>query len=143
MNLNHVTIAGRLARAPELKSLPSGQKVASFSIATSRKYTDKQGGKREDTEWHNMVAFGRTAEVLAQYVVKGQVLLVQGRLQTRSWDKDGIKQYRTEIVVDHFEFGEKPRGASAPASQSQDEHPLAGEFDAPPGEEINPEDIPF
>lgn len=143
MYLNKVLLYGNLTRDPELKALPNGQTVASFSVATNRTFKDKEGNRQEQNEFHNVVAFGRTADVIGQYIKKGRAIFVEGRLQTRSWDKEGVKQYRTEIVCDTFQFGadsgagDRPR-ASAP-SASADRHPLEGEFD----EEINPEDIPF
>jgi len=153
MYLNEVKLIGNLTRDPELKSLPSGQQVANFSVATNRTWKDKDGAKQEAVEYHNVVAFGRTAEVIGQYVRKGHQILVNGRLQTRSWDKDGVKQYRTEIVVDDFQFGNKPAGSTG-ASPAPARQPLEDEFkqpDAPadadtiqyPEEEANPEDIPF
>src|SRR5487761_2556327 len=107
MYLNKVFLYGNLTRDPELKALPSGLQLASFGIATNRTCKDKNGAKQEATEFHNIVAFGRTAEVLAQYMKKGRPLFIEGRIQTRSWDdKDGgKKQYRTEIIVDNFQFG--------------------------------------
>ena len=107
MNLNKVLLFGNLTRSPELKSLPSGISVVNFSIATNRTWKDKEGNKKEDVEFHNVVAFGKTAETINQWVKKGQGIFVDGRLQTRSWDKDGQKHYRTEIVVDSFQFGPK------------------------------------
>ncbi|MDB5244806.1 MAG: single-strand binding protein single-strand DNA-binding protein [Parcubacteria group bacterium] len=154
MYLNKVTLYGNLTRDPELKALPSGSNVASFGIATNRSYKDKNGAKQESTEFHNLVAFGRTAEVIAQYVKKGRPLFIEGRLQTRSWDdkETGKKNYRTEIVVENFQFGaDGARGASAGGEQSggsagteeQPPAPTDGEAIKYPDEEINPEDIPF
>ena len=105
MYLNTVQLYGNLTRDPEMRALPSGQQVANFSVATNRTYKDKDGQKKEQVEYHNVVAFGRTAEVIGQYLKKGRPIYVQGRLQTRSWDKDGAKQYRTEIVLENFQFG--------------------------------------
>jgi single-strand DNA-binding protein len=135
MNLNEVTIIGRVTQAPEAKSLPSGTTVTSFSIATNRTYKDKDGNKQEETDFHNIVAFAGLADTIVRYVVKGQEILIKGRLKTRSWDKDGTKMYRTEIIAEKMEFGQKPQGTqeSTPASTAPDY----------PEEEINPEDIPF
>ena len=105
MYLNKVLLYGNLTRDPELKALPSGQQVASFGLATNRSFKNKEGAQQEQTEFHNIVAFGRTAEVMGQYLKKGRPIYIEGRIQTRSWDKDGVKQYRTEIVVDTFQFG--------------------------------------
>ena len=111
MYLNKVFIAGNLTRDPELKALPSGANVSSFGVATNRTWRDQNGEKKEATEFHNIVVFGRQADTCAQYLKKGQQVLVEGRLQTRSWDKDGQKQYRTEIVADRVQFGAKSGGA--------------------------------
>jgi single-strand DNA-binding protein len=154
MYLNKVLLYGNLTRDPELRALPSGQQVASFSIATNRTYTDKEGRKQEQVEYHNIVAFGRQAEVIGQYMKKGKPIFVDGRLQTRSWEAEGKKNYRTEIVIDNFQFGPSApggegRGASAgaprEAAQGPDAGPSAPSMDEIeyPDEEINPEDIPF
>ena len=154
MYLNKVQLYGNLTRDPEVKALPSGQQVANFGIATNRSFKDKQGARQEQTEFHNVVAFGRTAEVIGQYVKKGRPIFVEGRLQTRTWDKDGVKQYRTEIIVENFQFGadggrggegSAPRPASTPASSAHDDMDMGAPADAIqyPDEEINPEDIPF
>ena len=149
MYLNKVFLYGNLTRDPELKALPSGQQVASFGIATNRTYKDKSGQKQEATEFHNIVAFGRTAEVIAQYMKKGRPLFIEGRIQTRSWEgkEDGKKQYRTEIIVDNFQFGADGGRGGSGASQgpSHEEQPVQKDSDEIkyPDEEINPEDIPF
>lgn len=149
MYINKVTLYGNLTRDPELKALPGGQQVASFGLATNRSFKNKEGQQQEQTEFHNIVAFGRTAEVMGQYLKKGRPAYIEGRIQTRSWDKDGQKQYRTEIVVDTFQFGPQAAGersgAPAASSQKETEQPDApsGEQIQYPDEEINPEDIPF
>lgn len=152
MYLNKVLLYGNLTRDPELKALPSGQQVASFGLATNRTFKNRDGQQQEQTEFHNIVAFGRTAEVMGQYLKKGRPIFVEGRMQTRSWDKDGVKQYRTEIIVDTFQFGAQGGGDGA---RSGGAAPQAGAAAAPaaaadvgadiqyPDEEINPEDIPF
>lgn len=131
MNLNKALIIGRVTRDPELRALPSGSNVANFSLATNRVWKDKDQKQQEATEFHNCVAFGKQAETLAQYVKKGQLLYVEGRLQTQSWEKDGVKHYKTEIVVEQFQFGPKAANA-APADTPEY-----------PEEELNPEDIPY
>ena len=151
MYLNKVFLYGNLSRDPELKALPSGSQVANFGLATNRTYKDKNGAKQETTEFHNIVAFGRTAEVIAQYCKKGRPIFVEGRIQTRSWEgkEDGKKQYRTEIVVDNFQFGaDGGKGGSGTSATraGQEEQPSPkddGESIKYPDEEINPEDIPF
>ena len=109
MNFQKTIIAGRLAHTPELKTLPSGTKVANFTLVTNRVWKDGSGEKKESVEYHNCIAFGRTAETLGQYAEGGQVLLVEGRNQTTSWeDKNGgPKRYKTEVVIDMFQFGQK------------------------------------
>ena len=153
MYLNKATIIGNLTRDPELKSLPSGVQVCTFGIATNRYYSDKEGNKQESTEFHNIVVFGRTAETSAQYLKKGSQALVEGRLQTRSWEQDGQKKYRTEIVAERVQFGDRrdgaqggggaaaaPAAASAPAAAAASKSNDAIDY---PAEEINPDDIPF
>ena len=149
MYLNKALIIGNLTRDPELKSLPSGVQVATFGIATNRVYRDKEGNKQESTEFHNIVVFGRQAETSAQYLKKGSSALIEGRLQTRSWEQDGQKKYRTEIVADRVQFGERRQSGSGSYTQTQstDTQPNAGtgKSDAIeyPEDEINPDDIPF
>ncbi len=144
MNLNKAFIYGNLTRDPEMRALPSGQQVANFSVATNRVYKDKDGNKKEQVEYHNIVAFGRQADLIGQYMKKGRPLLVEGRIQTRSWEADGKKNYRTEIVVENFQFG--PGGAQG-GSKGDDFEQRApsdqGDAIQYPDEEINPEDIPF
>lgn len=146
MYLNKVTLYGNLTRDPELKALPGGGQVANFGVATNRTFKDKNGAKQEQTEFHNVVAFGRTAEVIGQYFKKGRPILVEGRIQTRSWEgkEDGKKQYRTEIVLENFQFGADggKGGGSSYGEQSQSPAKEADEIKYP-DEEINPEDIPF
>lgn len=153
MYLNKVLLYGNLTRDPELKALPSGQQVASFGLATNRSFKNRDGQQQEQTEFHNIVAFGRTAEVMGQYLKKGRPIFVEGRMQTRSWDKDGVKQYRTEIIVDTFQFGaqgggdgaQRSGGFAAPAAAAAAPSAAAdmGADIQYPDEEINPEDIPF
>lgn len=104
--VNRAILVGRVGRDPELRSTPNGQPVASFSLATDRKWKDKQGQRQESVEWSNLVLFGRQAEIAGQYVTKGMLLYVEGRLQTRSWDdkQSGEKKSRTEIVVENFQM---------------------------------------
>jgi len=143
MYLNKVFIIGNLTRDPELKSLPSGTKVASFGVATNRVWRDKDGNRQESTEFHNVVVFGRQAETTAQYLKKGNSVLVEGRLQTRSWDgQDGQKRYRTEIVADRVQFGPKG-GSAAPAGEPSGEKKEEIDTIEYPEEDINTEDIPF
>ncbi len=153
MYLNKAILIGNLTRDPELKSLPSGIKVCSFSIATNRVWKDKNGARQESSDYHNVVVFGRQAETVAQYMKKGNSILVEGRIQTRSWDDktSGEKKYRTEIVADRTQFG--PKGGAAPAGGTSSaggasKGPQASGPDEVdtieyPEEDISPEDIPF
>lgn len=159
MYLNKALIIGNLTRDPEVKSLPSGIQVASFSVATNRVWKDKNGAKQESVDYHNVVVFGRQAEIVGQYLKKGSSALVEGRMQTRSWDaQDGTKKYRTEIVADRIQFGPRrsgegasSSGGSAGASSGKGKGKDGKDgVDSPPidtidypTEEINPEDIPF
>src|SRR6185369_14754912 len=150
MYLNKAIIIGNLTRDPELKSLPSGIRVASFSVATNRVWKDKNGVKQENVDYHNVVVFGRQAEIVGQYLKKGGSVLVEGRMQTRSWDDaGGVKKYRTEIIADRIQFGPRATGAPMPTgstgSTAAAPHDDAKALDTIeyPEEEINPEDIPF
>jgi single-strand DNA-binding protein len=144
MYLNKAFIIGNLTRDPELKALPSGTKVCSFAIATNRIYKDKDGSRKESTEYHNVVSFGRQAELIGQYLKKGSQALVEGRLQTRSWESDGVKKYRTEIVADTVQFGSRPNGTKKSEGETvtADAPEEGGKIDYP-AEEISPDDIPF
>ncbi|MGA1046433.1 MAG: single-stranded DNA-binding protein [Minisyncoccia bacterium] len=120
MYLNKVYLIGNLTQDPEFKALPRGTSVASFSLATNRTWTDKQGQRQETAEYHNVVAYGKQAETINQYLKKGSLLFVEGRLQTRSWEaQDGQKKYKTEIIVDTFQFGPKGSGTGAPTGHGQ------------------------
>lgn len=152
MYLNKAIVIGNLTRDPELRSLPSGIKVCSFSLATNRVWKDKAGARQEATDYHNVVVFGRQAETVAQYMKKGSSILVEGRMQTRSWEDktSGEKKYRTEIVADRTQFGPKSGGASTGGSAQSSESKVSGKKDPEeidtieyPEEDINPEDIPF
>lgn len=138
MDLNKVQIIGRLTRDPEIRTTPTGQNVASFSVATSFSWTDQAGAKKEQTEFHNVVAWRKLADIIGQYLKKGSQVYIEGRLQTRSWDdqKSGGKKYRTEIVADNMiMLGSKPN--SAPQTQQEsgptDENPI----------KIDNDDLPF
>ncbi|MEY4747692.1 MAG: hypothetical protein RLZZ416_741 [Candidatus Parcubacteria bacterium] len=149
MYLNKAFVFGNLTRDPELRALPSGMNVVNFSVATNRVYRDRDGKKQEQTDFHNIVAFGRQADTVAQYLKKGRSVFVEGRMQTRSWEgKDGEKKYRTEIVADRVQFGPggAREGGGKRGSESPDEE--AGASNGGPGieypkDDINPDDIPF
>jgi len=141
-------IYGNLTRDPEMKALPSGMNVTSFSLATNRRYKDRDGNYQDAVDYHNVVVFGRQAETVSQYLKKGAGAFVEGRMQTRSWDKDGQKHYRTEVVADRVQFGPRSGGeggaAGAPASAAAGaDAPAAPAAPDYPEEDINPEDIPF
>jgi single-strand DNA-binding protein len=154
MYLNKAFVFGNLTRDPELRALPSGASVCTFSVATNRVWMDKDRNRQESTEFHNIVVFGRQAETTSQYLRKGSSVLVEGRMVTRSWDaKDGSgKKYRSEIVADRVQFG--PRGGATGATGARPEEegskgpakePEMDSIQYPDAESegINPEDIPF
>ena len=103
--INKTILVGRVGKTPEVRTLENGSKVANFSLATTEKYKNKEGQKVEETEWHNIVAWRRQAETIEVFVNKGDLLYVEGKTKTRSWDdKDGNKRYTTEVVIDHFQM---------------------------------------
>jgi single-strand DNA-binding protein len=154
-SINRVTLLGNLGKDPEVKFLPSGQAVANFSIATTDRYKDKAGEWQDRTEWHNVVAYARTAEIVRDYVKKGNKLYVEGRLTTRSWDdKDtGKKIYRTEIVVNDLVLiggrgdGEGGGSSSYSGSSRQSSGDKSGGYAQPAPDYgdtgITDDDIPF
>ncbi len=158
MNLNKVLIAGRLTADPELRTTPAGDHVASFSIATNRFWRTKEGERKENTEFHNVVVWGRQAEIANQFCKKGSIILIEGRLQTRAWEgKDGQTRRTTEIIAENIQFG--PR-SSVPGDVKSKETGREKEpkedipvIDLDAGDsggdqdksdrEIKPEDLPF
>jgi single-strand DNA-binding protein len=140
-SLNKAQIIGNLTRAPELKTTTGGQSVCSFGVATNRYWTDSSGQKRDEAEYHNVVAWGKLAEICAQYLHKGTKVFVEGRLQTRNWeDEAGTKHYRTEIVGSEMIIL-SPKTEGAPetlAAAAEDEPPAPKKT-----EEVSPEDLPF
>lgn len=151
MYLNKVYLLGNLTKDPEMKALPSGSKVTNFSIATNRYYKDANGAKQEAVEFHNIVVFGAQAENSAQYLKKGQSVLIEGRIQTRSWDDPATssKKYRTEILADSVQFGAKTGTVGAPTTLDNDNSGSGAskkkdDLDTIDyGEVIDPDDIPF
>ena len=146
MYYNRAILIGNLTRDPELRSLPSGIQVASLSVATNRVWKDKNGAKQESTDYHNVVVFGRQAETSAQYLKKGASVMVEGRMQTRSWDDaSGQKKYRTEVIADRIQFGPRRDGGGAPAGAppKQDTQEAPADTIEYPEENINIDDIPF
>jgi len=135
MNLNKAMIIGNLTRDPELRSTPGGQSVCSFGVATNQVWTDQQGNRQERAEFHNIVAWGKLAEICGQYLSKGRKVYIDGRLQTRDWEgQDGVKRYRTEIIAENMIMldrgGAKSEGGSVPEAPTD-------------SDEIKKEDIPF
>lgn len=152
MYINKVILFGNLTRDPELKALPSGMNVVNFSIATNRVFRDREGKKQEQTEFHNIVVFGRQADTVAQYMKKGSSVFIEGRLQTRSWDDktSGEKKYRTEVIADRVQFGPKGGGGTGQRDGGADKRDEHSDADAAggagidyPKDDINPDDIPF
>jgi single-strand DNA-binding protein len=121
MNFNKVILIGRLTRDPETRALPSGQSVTSFGMATDRFFSDKSGQKQQQTDFHNIVLFGKLADIASQYLNKGSLVLIEGRLQTRSWkDSSGNNRSRTEIVAERLQMGPKSSGRQNFQSQNQE-----------------------
>lgn len=158
MNLNRVFLIGRLTADPQLRTTPGGQSVATFGVATNRVWNDKQGQRHEDVQFHNIVVWGRQAETTNQFLKKGAIVFVEGRIQTRSWqDKQGQARTTTEIISERIQFGPRAGGSgsgnqggsrnqSEKNSSSSDgvdeikEELPAIDID---GDEVRPEDIPF
>ena len=139
--VNKVILVGNCGRDPEVRSLPSGQAVANVSLATNRKYKDRDGNRQEQTEWHNLVFFGRQAEVAGQYLTRGKPIYVEGRLQTRNWDdkETGKKMYRTEVVVENFQMlGGRGESEHGPAEST-----YSGPESGGGGGGAEDDDIPF
>jgi single-strand DNA-binding protein len=118
--INKVILIGNLGRDPEVRSTPSGQPVANFTLATSRRWRDKNGQKQEQTEWHQVVVWGKQAEIAGQYLTKGKQIYLEGRLQTRSWDdkNSGEKRYRTEVICENFQMLGSQRGGEFEGDRS-------------------------
>ncbi len=139
--VNKAIVLGHLGRDPEMRYTQDGKAIANFSLATSESFKDKDGNKKENTEWHRVVLFGRIAEIAGEYLRKGSMAYVEGRLQTRKWtDKEGQERYTTEIIGDRLQLigGKKEEGGSehapAPASRGGNTPPPVEDFD---------DDIPF
>ncbi len=132
--LNKVLLIGRLGRDPEIRYTNNNAAVTSFSLATSEEWKDKQSGeKQEKTEWHRVVAFGKQAEILEKYLGKGSQVYIEGRLQTRSYEKDGQTHYATEIVVRDFQF--LGGGEQRQSGGYQNQHSTGREYQQPPEED--------
>ncbi|HYA36320.1 MAG TPA: single-stranded DNA-binding protein [Candidatus Binataceae bacterium] len=141
MPVNKVILVGNLGRDPEIRYLPSGQTVANFSVATTERFKGRDGAMKDQTEWHNIVAYGKTAELCGQYLKKGRQVYIEGRLQTRQWEaKDGSgKRSRTEIVALNVQFlGGRPGAGAGPEEPTE-----MGAGGAEPAGPMDDEDIPF
>lgn len=152
MNFNKAFILGNVTRDPELRMTPSGQNVCSFGIATNRFYKNQAGERQQSAEFHNVVAWGRLAEVCGQYLKKGSLVFIEGRIQTRSWQdqNSGQKRFRTEVVAETMQLGPRTGGGSAQAGAPGDQAPqppAAEPVETVPypgdDDEIKPEEIPF
>ncbi|MEK9183628.1 MAG: single-stranded DNA-binding protein [Patescibacteria group bacterium] len=164
MNLNKVFLLGRLTADPQLRVTPTGHQVGTFSIATNRIWNDKVSGKREEVEYHNIVVWGRQAEIAQKFLSRGGLVLVEGRIQTRSWDdKQGQKRKTTEVVAERIQLGPRSAASSAGSQRFQEVKPQINEIPvinldegqdfsimtgnqemgADTDKEIKPEDLPF
>lgn len=149
MNLNKAFLIGRLTRDPESRTLPSGQAVSNFGLATNRVWVNPDNReKQEQTEFHNIVAFGKLAEICNQYLTKGSLVLIEGRIQTRNWqDQNGGTKYRTEVIVEKLQMGPKPGGQKTstkePDANQPNEQIEEIQIEEGPADEVKTEDIPF
>lgn len=156
MNLNKAMVIGNLTRDPEMRATPTGSQVASFSVATSYSWTDQGGQKQEKTEFHNIVAWRKLAEIIGQYLKKGSKVYIEGRLQTREWTgQDNIKRYRTEIIAENMIMLDRagqssssggsfaPRQSNDYAQPASNNEPVIDFGDSVEEDEIKVENIPF
>ncbi len=151
-SVNKVILLGNVGKDPEIRSTGGGTMVANFTLATSDRFQDQQGNWQDRTEWHNLVAFKRTAEIVRDYVKKGSKLYIEGKIQTRSWDdkETGAKRYRTEIIVNDLSLlsgrddgASYNRGSAANAAVNEDQRQPAGQEGYAQSAEISDDDIPF
>lgn len=153
-SLNRATIIGNLTRDPEVKQIPSGQSVCTFSVATNRSWNGQDGKKQEATDFHNVVAWGKLAEICGQYLTKGRKVYIEGRLQTHDWEgQDGVRRYRTEIITENMIILDRPGGSVASATGggktlstpvfTPPTPPIQEDRALNPDDEIKIEDIPF
>lgn len=133
-SVNKVILIGNLGRDPETRYMPDGGAVTNVSLATTDKWKDKTSGEqKEKTEWHRISFFGKLAEIAGEYLKKGSQVYVEGRLQTREWEKDGVKRYSTEVIADRMQMLGSRQGGAAPSNPEKPEKPQpskgAGKFD--------------
>ncbi|MDX1915934.1 MAG: single-stranded DNA-binding protein [Methylophilus sp.] len=132
-SVNKVILVGNLGRDPEVRYMPNGEAVANFSIATTDNWKDKSGVKQEKTEWHNIVMYRRLAEIAGEYLKKGRPVYIEGRLQTRKWEKDGVTRYTTEIIADQMQMlGSGRDGGAASYDGESDQGGVADDFNQAP-----------
>ncbi|MEK7211459.1 MAG: single-stranded DNA-binding protein [Patescibacteria group bacterium] len=162
MNLNKAMIIGNVVRDPETRTTPNGKTVGTFSVATNYSWTDAAGNKQDKAEFHNIVAWGKLAEICAQFLTKGRKVYIEGRIQTRDWEgQDGVKRYRTEIICDNMILLDRPPQSNSQQPTANNQQPTADRGQPPAGggvaeaipvierpvepgsEEIRVEDIPF
>ena len=145
MNFNKAFVLGNITRDPESRTTPSGQTVTNFGIATNRFYTDQQNQKQQKVEFHNIVAWGKLGDICAQYLKKGQLVFVEGRIETRTWEgTDGVKKFKTEIIAENMQMGPKAGGGGGGRSDYSPAGSSAPQEDAGQQEdEIEIKDIPF
>ena len=138
-SVNKVILVGRLGKDPEVRYGTNGNCIANFNMATSRIYTNKEKQKVDETEWHRVVAFGRTGEVCAEYLHKGSLIYLEGRLKTRDWeDKDGNKRWTTEVIIDNMQMMDKKPSDAGDAGGTRQ-----GNFPEGTGTDIPDDDVPF
>lgn len=138
-SVNKVILIGNLGRDPEVRHMPNGEAVANFSIATTENWKDKSGNAQSKTEWHNIVMYRRLAEIAGEYLKKGRPVYIEGRLQTREWEKDGVKRYSTEIIGDSMQMLGGKDSATSSDNAGQQSAPPASQSSTPPADD----DIPF
>ena len=144
-SVNKVILVGNLGRDPEVRFMPNGEAVCNFSIATTENWKDKSGVKQEKTEWHNIVMYRKLAEIAGEYLKKGRPVYVEGRLQTRKWEKDGVTRYSTEIIADSMQMlGGKDGGSSNASYDGGDMNQGGGndDFNQAPARQSNQQAAP-
>ena len=148
-SVNKVVLLGRLGRDPETRyASDGGTPICHLAVATSRRYKDRDGNRGEETEWQNVVLFGKTAEIAQQYLQKGSEVYIEGRLRTRSYEKDGVKRYSTEIIGESMQLGARPTDVSAKPAQKPEPTSTASQYAAAsgraaPASQVPDEEVPF